>query len=146
MQEICPPCDVWAVRRNSNLTHKLNCISDSLHLLNCDYETAIPMCFGGMSQVPSQTVLQTALMWSSKKMLLRFTAYSRRGMAWKNSWVLEFGLAHVRSCCPSLSHDVRRFLKWVFEPTWVRCLPWKYSDNSTRMNNLQLSGIMGKSL
>lgn len=62
MQEICPPCDVWAVRRNSNLTHKLNCISDSLHLLNCDYETAIPMCFGGISQVPNQTVLQAALM------------------------------------------------------------------------------------
>lgn len=47
MLEIHSPCDIWASRRNSNLTHKLNCMSDciSLHILNCDYETAIQVRF-----------------------------------------------------------------------------------------------------
>lgn len=118
MSSLWPPCDGWAVRRNKNLTNKLNCISDSVQLLNCECETAIPMHFFGISQVPRQTVL----MGYPKNMLLRLWVFSRRGMAWDNSWV-KLGLAHLRSCCLSLSHDVRRSFKWVLSPSgWVSCL------------------------
>lgn len=34
----------------------------------------------------------------------------------------------------------------MFEPTWLRLLPQEHGLNSTSMNNLQLSGAVGRSL
>lgn len=41
-----------------------------------------------------------------RSLLLKFVFDRRgKGAAWWNSWVLEFGLAHLRSCSPSLKHE-----------------------------------------